>query len=68
MANMEYCRFRNTASDLGDCLDDMGAELTVAEHNGRVVLIRRMIAALEAIGCDVDASDVDPELMARVKE
>jgi hypothetical protein len=68
MANMSYCRFRNTAGDLGDCLDDMDADLSADEHNARVKLIRYMINALENIGCNVDFSDVDVELLTRVKK
>ena len=65
MANMSYCRFRNTASDLGDCLDYMEEELDDEEHNARAAMIRYMARALESIGGFVDISEVDEELRQR---
>ena len=34
MANMSYCRFRNTAEDLADCLEalEQNTPLSVEEH------------------------------------
>ena len=47
MANMSYCRFQNTASDLRDCYDHMDDEIEddSAESKAR----RRMIR----IACDI---------------
>lgn len=35
MLNMPYCRWQNTASDLQDCLDHLGANLDGASQNAR---------------------------------
>lgn len=32
MGNMSYCKFRNTLSDMYDCLDDMDSELLLPEE------------------------------------
>lgn len=48
MANMSYCRFRNTLSDLRDCEDHMGTRVDDKhEDRARVELIKlcRRIAA-----------------------
>lgn len=40
MANMSYCRFRNTLNDLADCQENFDADdLSAEEHNAR----RKMI-------------------------
>lgn len=40
MANMGYCRFRNTLEDLRDCYDHMDDEnLSVEEKRARVRII-----------------------------
>ena len=37
MANMGYCRFRNTLPDLQDCYDNLWEELSPEEHKARVL-------------------------------
>ena len=39
MANMSYCRFRNTLQDLRDCYYNMSDSLTGAEFHAREGLI-----------------------------
>ena len=39
MPNMSYCRFQNTVSDLGDCLDHLTDDVSVEEHEARQRLI-----------------------------
>lgn len=44
MANMSYCRFENTSSDLNDCYENMDAEgMSYAERLARWRLIRTCI-------------------------
>lgn len=40
MSNMSYCRFRNTASDLADCVDHLNDDVSKEEHEARQRLIR----------------------------
>lgn len=40
MANMSYCRFVNTVSDLQDCYENMDNELSESEKESRLKLIR----------------------------
>ncbi len=40
MANMSYCRFRNTLNDLRDCLDGMEDDLSEEEVRARKVLVK----------------------------
>lgn len=40
MANMSYCRFRNTLADLRDCADNMEGELSREEGRARRDLVR----------------------------
>jgi len=40
MANMGYCRFRNTLPDLQDCYDNLWEKVSKEEHRSRVWLIR----------------------------
>ena len=35
MANMSYCRFRNTAADLRDCYDSMDEDVSADEAQAR---------------------------------
>ena len=39
MANMAYCRFQNTVSDLRDCADHMDDKLSEEEQEARHRLI-----------------------------
>lgn len=42
MANMSYCRFRNTLDDLRDCQENMDdADLSYDEKTARYFLIKR---------------------------
>lgn len=47
MPNMSYCRFQNTVSDLGDCLDHMEDELGDAEHKARERLVELCIEIID---------------------
>jgi hypothetical protein len=40
MANMSYCRFSNTLSDLRDCYEHIDDELSPEEQKAREALIR----------------------------
>jgi len=52
MANMSYCRFENTASDLLDCLEHIRDDVSDSEENARQKLIDlcREIVAMEGDG------------------
>jgi hypothetical protein len=67
MANMSYCRFENTASDLLDCeghiLDKLGRD----EAIGRVSLVRCCLSILEGLGCEIRNS-ADMEINAEDAE
>ena len=52
MANMGYCRFRNTLPDLQDCYDNLWEELSPEEHKARAFLIKL---------CKEIAEEVDDE-------
>jgi len=40
MANMGYCRFRNTLQDLRDCYDHMGDKLSYEEEQAFKLLVK----------------------------
>jgi hypothetical protein len=40
MANMSYCRFRNTLTDLKDCRDNLFDDLGDDEHSAREKLVK----------------------------
>ena len=40
MGNMSYCRFENTVSDLEDCFDHFGDDVTGPEEIARRQMIR----------------------------
>ena len=40
MANMSYCRFENTVSDLEDCFDHFDEDVTGPEESARSQMIR----------------------------
>ena len=48
MSNMSYCRFRNTASDLADCLEHIEDAVGAEEHRSRAALIKTARAIVEA--------------------
>jgi hypothetical protein len=45
MSNMGYCRWRNTANDLSDCLDSFenGDSICSAEANSAVLMFREVL-------------------------
>lgn len=54
MANMSYCRFRNTCGDLSDCEEHMGDDdLSREEEYARKALIRLCIDIAEQWGHEV---------------
>lgn len=54
MANMEYCRFTNTLSDLRDCLDHLDdEELSEVETKARARLIKMCVDVALSYGEDV---------------
>ena len=52
MANMSYCRFRNTLSDLRDCAEAIGDRLSQEEHAARkkLVEVAKQIVQAEEMG------------------
>lgn len=57
MPNMSYCRWQNTASDLQDCLNHLGANLDGAEKNTRDRILRIAQEMIEACGGSVEWED-----------
>lgn len=63
MPNMSYCRWQNTASDLQDCLNHLGANLDGAgqndraEKNARDRILRIAQEMIEACGGSVEWED-----------
>lgn len=67
MANMSYCRFRNTASDLDDCLETLldGESLSEEEHKA----CSRMFQEFISFCCNEGIiEDEDGELDERLEE
>jgi hypothetical protein len=55
MANMSYCRFENTASDLRDCADNMDdGGLSYDEVRARRRLIKLCIRIADEYGFEID--------------
>lgn len=52
MANMSYCKFRNTKNDLEDCLDaiEQGDTLSEEEADAGVRMFRRFLSFCEDNG------------------
>jgi hypothetical protein len=59
MANMGYCRFRNTVSDMGDCIDHLWDKLSPDEHKARMRLIRMAHDIVDEVGKDDWLMDED---------
>lgn len=60
MANMGYCRFRNTARDLADCVDHMADDdLSMEEHAARKRMVKTMVRILNDMGASIDFNDLD---------
>lgn len=57
MANMSYCRFENTLSDLQDCLDHINDRLSSREAKAR----SELIALCQEIADLVSDDDIDDE-------
>ncbi len=58
MANMSYCRFQNTATDLADCANNWDtADLSVQELRGMKDIIRSVRRICGDIGVDFDGED-----------
>lgn len=56
MANMSYCRFRNTLNDLQDCFDNFDdKDLDLSESNAR----RRLYLLCRDIVKSYDLEDID---------
>ena len=49
MANMSYCRFRNTLGDLRDCREHVDDELSSGERDAFIELIRNTWAPAEDV-------------------
>jgi hypothetical protein len=58
MANMSYCRFRNTLGNLEECLDHLHDPLIAGhpdgEHASRIKLVTLCERVLEACGVPAD--------------
>lgn len=64
MSNMSYCRFRNTRSDLRDCVDNFFNLENEEEHHARqrlVLLAKEIVALYESDPEQVDGKFVDPD-------
>ena len=57
MANMSYCRFRNTLQDLRDCYYNMDDSLTGEEFHAREALVE----LCKSIGEEFGDLDFKPE-------
>lgn len=62
MANMSYCRFQNTSQDIQDCIDNIDAELSAAEHAARKRLVRQSARLLTSLGIDITEADLKEAL------
>lgn len=65
MANMSYCRFRNTAMDLEDCLDtlrDGEEELSNSEFNACKKMLRKFIDFCIDEGIIEEDGEIDDRL------
>jgi len=56
MANMSYCRFRNTIKDLFDCYEHLDEidDLVEGEEDARIQLIQLCCEIAEEYGEDVE--------------
>ena len=55
MANMPYCRFSNTSSDLADCKEHWwDDDLSHEEHAARERMVDSMFAILESMGANIN--------------
>lgn len=68
MANMSYCRFQNTASDLADCLEHIEDDLSEDEHRARKHLLILCAKALLNADVDLEAEDIVKEVKRAAAE
>lgn len=59
MANMSYCRFENTLSDLRDCSYNLDDQLSGHEKAARRALLRLAAEMLENIGVTIDEDELE---------
>ncbi|ALH23686.1 hypothetical protein PaMx11_12 [Pseudomonas phage PaMx11] len=59
MANMSYCRFQNTLSDLKDCSYNLDDQLDSYESAARRALLRLAAEMLENIGVTIDEDELE---------
>ncbi len=63
MANMGYCRFQNTATDLADCEGHIRDPLDGAEAESRAELLMSAFRIVDAVlGLIEDESDMEAAL------
>ena len=55
MANMSYCRFQNTVSDLQDCFDNWDEKCSESEEKAK----KRMLKICVDIACDIGGCSED---------
>jgi len=60
MANMSYCRFSNTLSDLKDCYEAMDDELSDEERKARLKLIKLCVAIASDYECELEDTEALP--------
>lgn len=56
MANMSYCRFHNTFSDLRDCYESMDDPESEEERKARLRLIRLCVRIAKEYGDEVNTA------------
>jgi len=66
MSNMSYCRFRNTTTDLRECLDAIERHEELSLEASRAAkhlqnLCERYLNAVECCGIEVDKDDYEEE-------
>ena len=64
MANMSYCRFRNTKSDLEDCLDALMDEKELSREEHRA--FKNMFIGIYEFLCNEGIIDDDGETEERL--
>lgn len=71
MANIQHCRFANTADGLSQIMhgpEGFTEELDRDEHNARRILIFLMIQALEQCGYEVNSDYIDESFIERLSK
>lgn len=61
MANMSYCRFRNTLMDLQDCYEHMDDNLSEEEAQDKKILIKICCEIAQDHGHEIDVCLVEEE-------